>query len=220
MKTIRLIAGVTTAGLLGLSPLALSAPANATENLTTAVELKASKPAVTMGEQALITGGVVSSKGTSVYRGTVTLYAMSSKDADFAPVETVNASGYISFQHKPKSNTVYRAVYSGYTATSTYEDNLALSQSNDLPMAVQRKVTVKTNRLTLTGKVSPDFKRKKVVLRKVKGKKDKLVKWRTVKTNKKGVFKVRAPRQRGFRFAVTVPSDKHYAGWTSAYRVL
>ncbi|WP_181311574.1 hypothetical protein [Nocardioides campestrisoli] len=219
MKTTRLIAGLTSAGLLGLAPLALAAPANATENLTTTVELSAYSNAVTYGDKLSgLNGKVTTSKGTSAYKGTVTLYSASSKDATWVPVTTVPASGYMSFGDiKPKTNSMYKAVFSGYAATTTYEDNLAASESAPFAIAVQRKVKIKTNKLWLNGKVTPQFKKKKVVLKRKQGKK--FVKWRTVKTNKKGAFRVKAPNRRGFQFTVTIPTDKHYTGWTSGYRV-
>ncbi|WP_110182130.1 hypothetical protein [Nocardioides solisilvae] len=216
MKTTRLLAGITSAGLLGLVPLAVGAPAQAVEPIATVAVLETSDPAIVVGEEAWITGAVRDAAGRSVSYGTVTLYAKSSRDADYLPVETANASGYLSFRHKAKSNTLYKLIYDG-GASSSYA--YGVSESNELPMAVQRKVTIKTNKLTLTGKITPDFKKRKVVLKRLVGKKQTPKKWRTVKTNKKGVFKVKAPNKRGFQFSVTVPSDQHYTGWTNPYIV-
>jgi hypothetical protein len=216
MKTSRLITGLVTTTLLGVGPLALAQPAQAaTENLTTTTTLTVSgDPAVTFGDDVTISGSVIASDGGSTYKGTVTLYAQSTKDAAPVALATVPASGYLSFPGiKPKSNTIYQAAFSGYAATTAYEDNYAASTSEALAIGVTRKVVLKDKGLWLTGKVTPDFKKKKVVLRKQKGKK--LVAWRTVKTNKKGVFRVKAPSQKGFKFVVVLKGDKNFLGWTS-----
>ncbi|WP_114424238.1 Ig-like domain-containing protein [Nocardioides houyundeii] len=221
MKTSRLITGLLSTALLGVAPLAVAQPAQAaTENLTTTTTLEVSygEPTVVHGEKVSITGRVTASDGNSAYKGTVTLYAQSTKDAAPVALATVPAGGYVSFPDiKPKSNTIYQAAYSGYAATTAYEDNYAASTSNGLAVGVQRKVKFTTPGLWLKGKVSPDYKRKKVVLKRLKGKK--YVAWRKVKTNKKGTFKVKAPNKSGFKFSASVPGDKHYTAWTDFFQV-
>lgn len=220
MRFTRLIAGLTTAGLLGLAPVAISSPAQATENLTTTttLELAYGDNPITYGDTATLRGTVTGSDGFSTYDGTVTLYEYTVSNPTWVPVSTLDASGYVGFPDvKPKVNAAYKAVYTGYAATSAYEDNYAASESTPLNIGVKRKAVFKTPGLFLVGKIKPDFKRKKVVLKRKKGKK--YVAWKKVRTNKKGVFRVKAPNKRGFKFSVTIPADKKYSGFTDYYQV-
>ena len=207
MRFTRLIAGLTTAGLLGLAPVAISSPAQATENLTTTTTLE-----LAYGDNPITYGD------TATLRGTVTLYEYTVSNPTWVPVSTLDASGYVGFPDvKPKVNAAYKAVYTGYAATSAYEDNYAASESAPLNIGVKRKAVFKTPGLFLVGKIKPDFKRKKVILKRKKGKK--YVAWKKVRTNKKGVFRVKAPNKRGFKFSVTIPADKKYSGFTDYYQV-
>ena len=161
---------------------------------------------------------MVASDGDSVYEGTVTLYQMTATNPAWTPVATVESGGYLSFPNvKATINTAFKAVYSGATAVDTYHDTYAASESAPLGIGVKRKAVFKTPGLFLVGKIKPDFKRKKVVLKRKKGKK--YVAWKKVRTNKKGVFRVKAPNKRGFKFSVTIPSDKKYTGFTDYYQV-
>lgn len=220
MRLSRTIAGLVSAGLLGVTPLALASPANATENLTATVTLDSYNinEVVTYGDDLRVTGAVLDQTGGSVYDGTVTLYAMT-PGSTWTAVETVDASGYLSFSSiKATSNVAFKAVYSGWTATSTYEDNVTPAESAPMSMAVKRKANLRTKGLWLMGKIKPDFKKKKVILKRKKGKK--YVPWKKVRTNKKGAFRVKAPNKRGFKFTLTVPSDAKFTGFTAPYHVV
>ena len=217
MRFTRLIAGLTTAGLLGLAPVAISSPAQATDNLTTTSTVATySTLPITAGDKITLSSDVAASDGGSAYKGTVTLQAYTPKNPVWTTVATSDST-YASFEVKPTTNTAYKIVYSGYAAASQYEDNYAPSESVPLEVGVKRKAVFKTPGLFLVGKIKPDFKRKKVVLKRKKGKK--YVAWKKVRTNKKGVFRVKAPNQRGFKFGVTIPSDKKYVGFTDYYQV-
>lgn len=217
MRSTRLIASLVTTGLLGVTPLAVGAPAQATDNLTTTSTLTSTKPVTVHGEQISLSGGVAASDGSSAYRGTATLYVMTTVEAAWTPVETQTSSGYLSFYVKPSMNSVYKVVYSGYTAANAYEDTYAPSESAPVAVGVQRKVTPKIKGLTVSGKVAPDYKRKKVVIKRKVG--NAYRSYKTLRTNTRGVFSFRAPSRAGFKFSVTIPADKHFAGWTGKYYV-
>lgn len=217
MRFTRLIAGLTTAGLLGLAPVAISSPAGATENLTTTstVETFSTLP-ITVGDEITLSSKVTGSDGLSALYGSVSLQVYTPSNPVWTTVAT-DEGGYASFQVKPQTNTAYKIVYSGYAAANQYQDNYAPSESVPLQVGVKRKAVFKTPGLFLVGKIKPDFKRKKVILKRKKGKK--FVAWKKVRTNRKGVFRVKAPNQRGFKFSVTIPSDKKYTGFTDFYQV-
>jgi hypothetical protein len=217
MRFTRLIAGLTTAGLLGLAPVAISSPAEATDNLTTTstVETYSTLP-ITVGDEITLSAKVTGSDGLTALDGPVALQVYTPKNPVWTTVAT-DEGGYASFQVKPSTNSAYKIVYGGYAATSTYEDNYAPSESVPLEVGVKRKAVFKTPGLFLVGKVKPDFKHKLVVLKRKQGKK--YVAWKKVRTNKLGVFRVKAPNKRGFKFSVTIPADKKYVGFTDYYQV-
>ncbi|WP_107764768.1 hypothetical protein [Nocardioides terrigena] len=217
MRFTRLIAGLTTAGLLGLAPVAISSPADAATTYTTTSSIAASAPEVTYGDDSLsINGAVTTPDGGSVYTGSVALQVYSAKNPVWTTIQTDDSAGsYYFFDIKPDSNSLYKVVYSGITETNG--DVYTPSESAPLAVGVKRKAVFKTPGLFLVGKIKPDFKRKKVVLKRKKGKK--YVAWKKVRTNKKGVFRVKAPNKRGFKFSVTIPADKKYSGFTDYYQV-
>lgn len=217
MRITRLVAGTLTAALIGVTPIALTAPAQATENLTTTTTAVPNADLLVYGDEIYINSDVTDSKGAPTYDGTSTLFAMESGSSTWVAVATAEAS-YGFYDVKPKRNTTYKIVYSGYAATSSFENNLAPSESAPFEVAVQRKVTPKIKGLTVFGKVKPDYKRKKVIIKRKAGKR--FVKFKTLRTNKKGVFSFRAPGRTGFKFSVTIPADKHYVGWKGEYQVI
>ncbi len=218
MRLTRLTASLVTAGLLGLSPVALSAPANAaTETLatTTAVTTYSTLP-ITYGDEITLTSKVAGADGNSAYKGTVTLMVSTPSAPAWTPV-TASETTYEAFKVKPATNAAYKIVYSGYTAVNQYEDTYLPSESAPFAVSVARKAVFETPGLLLVGKITPDFGKKKVVLKRKKGKK--YVAWKKVKTNKKGQFRVKAPNKSGFRFSVTIPSDASFTGYTGFYQV-
>lgn len=213
MRFSRIITGVVTAGLVGLVPVAISSPASATDNLTTATTATPSETLLTYGDEISITLEVVASDGTSVINGSSTLYAMEARSTTWVPIATPTYPGSDIYPIEPKVNTAYKVVYSGYAATTTFEDNYAPSESAPFTVGVKRTAVFKTPGLYLVGKVKPDFGKKKVILKRKKGKK--FVAWKKIETNNKGQFRVKAPDINGFKFTVTIPSDTHYVGFTA-----
>ena len=217
MRFTRIIAGTITAGLVGLVPVAVSSPANASDNLTTTTTVSTySEVPITYGDEITLTADVAASDGASAYRGTVTLFVSTPAVPAWTPVAT-GTSTYESFDVRPTTSAAYKIVYSGYAATSTYEDNYAASESAPFAVTVKRKAVFKTPGLYLVGKIKPDFGHKLVVLKQKQGKK--YVAWKKVKTNGKGQFRVKAPNRSGFKFSVTIPSDASYIGFTDYYQV-
>lgn len=217
MRFNRIIAGAVTAGLVGLVPVAVSSPASATENLTTATTITTYEEVpITYGDEITLSADVAASDGASAYQGTVTLYVSTPSVPAWTPVAT-GTSTYESFDVKPTTNAAFKIVYSGYAATTAYEDNYAPSESAPFAVTVKRKAVFKTPGLFLVGKIKPDFGKKKVVLKRKKG--NKYVAWKKVKTNKKGQFRVKAPNKSGFKFSVTIPSDAKFTGFTDFYQV-
>src|SRR5690348_8204717 len=130
MRITRLVAYTVTAGLAGITPIAIAAPSQATDNLTTSIilELSYGEPRVTYGEDISLTSEIDASDGLSPYNDsdTATLWAMPAGATTWTAIETQPASGFISWtDFEPAQNTAYKATYSGATAANTYADNYA-----------------------------------------------------------------------------------------------
>ena len=226
MRTTRLIAGTVSAALLGLTPIAIAAPSQAADNLTTVTTASADKTAVAYGDPIYISVDVQGSDGLSATDGTSTLYAMEAGSAAWVPVATGTYPGSDFYPVTPNVTTKYKVVFSGYTATTAYEDTYQPSESAEIVVGVARAVTIDRAkaRMTIKGKVKPDYKRSKVKIQVKKGKKYK--KFKTVKTNKKSQFQVRLPaprRGKKLYFKITVPGNEKFLAYsevwyTSSYR--
>ena len=216
----RIIAGATAAGLLSLTPIAVSAPAGAaTENHTVTLTATPSKTAVVYGDDLYVSVDAAATDGRSYPDGTTTLYVMPAGSSAWTPVQTVEA-GMSFYDVAPSMNSAYKVVYSGWTATTSYENNYAASESAVFTVGVQRNVEIKKakKRLTIKGKVKPNYKRSKVIIHRKKGKR--WVKHKTVKTNKKSVFQVtlpRAPRGKKLYFRITVPGSSQYVQFSEVW---
>lgn len=221
MRITRLVAGLVTAGLVGLVPLAASAPANAaTVGAVTTLTISNTQP-VEYGTELSISGGTKGANGEFISTGSTSLQVLLPGAAAYTTIATVTTSpGFVSFDGVvAASNATYKLVFSGGTGGfGSSANTYTASESVPTPVAVQRKVNLKTSGLKVIGKVTPDYDKKKVKILKKVGKKYK--KYASVKTNKKGKFVFRAPNRRGFRFIVKIPGDASFTAFANPYRVI
>ena len=91
-------------------------------------------------------------------------------------------------------NTAYKVVYSGYTDPDqgTYGDNYAPSESAPFTVGVARKITRTRSGFVIKGKVTPDYAQEEDRHPGPKKEKKGYKKFKTIKTNKKGKYKVTA----------------------------
>ncbi len=221
MRTSRLIVGTLAAGLLGLTPVAIAAPSHATETLATTTVAAASYTKVVYGDDISVNVDVNDANGQGVYDGTSTLMAMEPGATTWTAVAT-GTSPYSSYYDvKPRMNTTYKVVYSGYTATSTYDDNYVASESAPFTVSVVRDVNIDKAKakLTIKGKVKPDYKNKKVKIQIKKGKR--YVKFKTIKTTNKSTCQVRlpAPRRGSSKlfFKIIVPGNSQFVTYSDVW---
>lgn len=226
MRTNRLVAFAVTAGLMGVTPLAVSAPAHAdgqtyapviTVNLN--IEDSPFDPPYMYGGGFYVSGTVTDPAG---------LYDANS-DADAAylqiytpsnPVWTTIATddspGFLFFDgdFSFSENTQLKVVYSGAPAAYSYQDTFTAGESAIVAAPVTRKVVLKNPKGTLLkGKISPDYGKKKIKVAKKVGKKWK--KYKTFKTTSAGKYKftLPAPRRGKTQWRITVPGDSKFTKW-------
>jgi hypothetical protein len=218
MRTTRLIAGTVSAGLLGLAPIAIAAPSQAADTWTTTTTATPSVAQLEYGDDFYVSVDVPSSDGSTAYRGTSTLYAMEAGTSAWVPVATNTSAAADFYDVKPQMNTSYKVVYGGYTAATQYEDTYTPSESAPFTIGVARKITRPSSGFVIKGKVTPDYAKKKIVIQVSKKEKKGYKSWKTIKTNKKGKYKVRLPRRGGtWYWSFTVKGDAKYLangfGW-------
>ena len=215
MRITRLVAGSVTAGLIGLTPIAIAAPSHAADSWTTTTAAAPSETRVVYGDDLYIDVDLSSSDGYSPggADGTVTLMAMEAGSTAWVPVAT-GENTYASFYDvKPTATTTYKVVYSGYTDTDqgTSGDNYAASESASFTVQVARKITYPSSGFVIKGKVTPDYAKKKIVI-KVSKKQNKGYKsFKTIKTDARGKYKITLPRRGGtWYWSFVVKGDDRY----------
>ena len=222
MRTTRLIAGTVSAGLLGLAPIAIAAPSQAADTWTTTTTATPSVARLEYGDDFYVSVDLASSDGYSPGStdGTVTLMAQEAGSAAWVPVATAENTYASFYDVKPQMNTSYKVVYSGFTDPDqgTYGDNYTPSESAPFTIGVARKITRPSSGFVIKGKVTPDYAKKKIVIQVSKKEKKGYKKWKTIKTDKKGKYKVRLPRRGGtWYWSFTVKADAKYLangfGW-------
>ncbi len=88
---------------------------------------------------------------------------------------------------KPTKNTTYKVVFGGYTdpVQTQYSDNYAPSESATFTVQVARKITYPSSGFVLKGKVTPDYGKKKIVIKVSKKQNKGYKKFKTIKTDKR-----------------------------------
>ena len=99
MRITRLVTFTVTAGLVGLTPIAIAAPSQAADNWTTTTTAAPDKTRIVYGDAVNIVVDVDGSDGLGPSTGTSTLYAMEAGSTEFVPVqdsgETTSAAGLL-----------------------------------------------------------------------------------------------------------------------------
>jgi hypothetical protein len=216
MRITRLVAGTVTAGLLGLTPIAIAAPSQAADTWTTTTVASPSVTKLVHGQDFYVSVDLSSSDGYSPGSadGTVTLYAMQAGSTAWVPVATAPNTYSSFYDVKPAMNTTYKVVYSGYTDTDQgqYGDNYTPSESAPFTVTVARKITYPSGGFVVKGKVTPKYAKKKIVI-KVSRKPSRGYKsYKTIKTTSAGKYRITLPRRGGtWYWSFTVKGDAKYA---------
>ena len=195
MRITRLVAGTVTAGLLGITPIAISAPAQAAVTVVTATSLSSTQVEYTYGDRIFFDAAVTTNDPNNAYApGAATLYMKRGGSETWEAVSSDEGVSYLYFTDLTAvANAQYKVVYPG--GTDGTGDVYLPSESPVFSISTARKMTIKNPRGTFVkGKISPDYKKKKILIQKKVGKKWK--KFRTLKTNKKSQFQTTLPATR------------------------
>lgn len=223
MRITRLVAGTVTAGLLGITPIAISAAAQAAVTVVTATSLSSTQVEYTYGDRIFFDAAVTTNDPNNAYApGSATLYMMRGGTTAWEAVSTDEGVSYLYFTDLTAvANAQYKVVYPG--GTDGTGDVYLPSESPVFAISTARTMTIKNPRGTFVkGKISPDYKNKKVLVQKKVGKQWK--KFRALKTNTKSQFQITLPatRKRTFwRFLAkgnTEFATATFEGSTISYR--
>ena len=110
-------------------------------------------------------------------------------------------------------NTTYKVVFGGYTdpVQTQYSDNYAPSESATFTVQVARKITYPSSGFVLKGKVTPDYGKKKIVIKVSKKQNKGYKKFKTIKTTSAGKYKITLPRRGGtWYWSFVVKGDDKY----------
>jgi hypothetical protein len=215
MRITRLVAGTVTAGLLGLTPIAVAAPSQAADSWTTTTTATPSATTLEYGKDLYVSVDISSSDGYSPGSadGTSVLYAMEAGSTTFVPVATAESTYASFYDVKPAMTTTYKVVYSGYTDTDqgTYGDNYAASESAPFTVSVARKITYPSSGFVLKGKVTPKYAKKKIVIKASRKQKSGYKAFKTIKTTSAGKYRITLPRRGGtWYWSFTVKGDSKF----------
>lgn len=226
MRFTRLTAGLATAGLLGLAPVALSAPAHADGRtyapvITAELNVTGSPydAPFKYGQGFYVSGKVTDPSGIETPSGgQAFLQILTPGNPVWTTVATDDSPGYLFFDagFTFASNAQYKVVFTGSPALSAYDDTFVPGESLVIDAPVTRNVVFKNPRSTLIkGKITPDYNRKPIKVQKKVGKKWK--KFKTFKTNGAGKysFKLPAPRRGKWTWQITVPGDATFSTWST-----
>ena len=223
MRTTRLIAGTVSAGLLGLTPIAIAAPSQAADTWTTTTVATPSVAQVEYGDDFYVSVDLASSDGYSPGStdGTVTLMAQEAGSAAWVPVATAENT-YASFYdvkpqmntslqgrlqrlHRPRPGHLRRQLHA-QRVRALHDRRRAQDHPPQLRLRDQGQGHAQTTRRRRSSSRSP--RRRRRATRSFK----------TIKTDKKGKYKVRLPRRGGtWYWSFTVKGDSKYLangfGW-------
>lgn len=224
MRITRIVAGAVTAGLLGVTPIALTAPAHAdgqTYTPTVLAELHATTSPLSApyayGGGFYVSGKVADPHGGYDNSGGVAyLQVRTPANPVWTTVAEDTSPSYLFFDagFRFTSDAELKVYFAGAPAQNAWTDTLLPAESAVITAPVTRKVVFKNPRGTLIkGKVSPDYKKSPIKIHRKAGKK--WVKYRTVKTTARSTYRftLPAPRRGRTQWLITIPGGRDFTDW-------
>ncbi|HSU02202.1 MAG TPA: hypothetical protein VLK03_06595 [Nocardioides sp.] len=224
MRITRLVAGTVTAGLLGVTPIAISAPAHADGQTYTPVVTVRFNITDSPYEAPYMYGGGFYVSGTVTdpsgvegpSGGTASLQVLTSTNPAWTTIAVDESPSSLFFDgdFRFTENAQYKVVFSGSTALGTWDDSYLAGESVVTSAPVTRKVVFSNPKGTLIkGKVTPSYGKKKIKVQRKAGKK--WVAYKTFKTTSAGKYRftLPAPRRGKTQWKITVPGNAQFTTW-------
>ncbi len=218
MHLTRLVAGSVTAAIAIVS-VGLGAPSSASDTWSTTTVATPSETVVDFGDVISVEFDVDSQSGYPPVSGTSTLLVRPAGTTTWQEVaSTTSASGQFT-SVKPRMNSTYKVVYGGYEPTSSSDDTYDSSQSAEFTVQVARRITYPQKVFALSGRVTPDYAGKKIVVKVSREQNAGYKKFRTITTSSTGRYRITLPRRGGtWYWSFLVKADSRYVATSFVWK--
>ena len=216
--TARLVAlALVGASSMAATTLATSSSAAADAPWTTTTSATAEAGVVVFGGVVDIEVDVDSPDGGAPTRGTSTLMALEAGSTDWVVVATSTSPGTDFLDVRPWMDTTYKVTYSGSADTGN-GDSWASSESDPVTIGVKRRIVHPTSGFDLSGRVTPRFGRKLVMVRASRDQSQGYTRVKALRTDRRGRYSYVLPKRRGtWYWIVRVKGDSRFRGNAFAY---
>ena len=217
MPTTRLAVRTLVGALVAMSSVGVAPGVAAADTETTTTLASPGASDVVFGDEVDIDVEVESSSGPSPTDGTSTLLAREAGRTAWVAVATSTSPTADFLGVRPRMSTTYKVVYSGSTDTGN-GTSWAASTSAPFTVAVARRITHPTSGFDLSGRVTPRFARKLVLVRASRDKAEGYTLVRAVRTDRRGRYTYVLPKRRGtWYWIIRVKGDSRFRGNAFAY---
>ena len=218
MRTTRLVAGSVTAAIV-FGSVGLAAPSSARDTWTTTTVASLSESTVEYGDVISVEFDVDSQGDYPPTDGTSTLLVRRAGTTRWKEVASTSSLSGQFTRVKPRMSSTYKVVYSGYEAASTKSDSYASSQSAELAVQVSRRITYPEKGFELTGRVTPGYARKKIVVKVSREQNAGYKRYKKITTNARGRYRITLPRRGGtWYWSFLVRGDERYAATSFVWK--
>ncbi|NPC40868.1 hypothetical protein [Nocardioides sp. zg-1230] len=212
MPSHRFAVRVLVAGALtGSSSVLVASPTTAADTVTTTTVALPDATVVDFRETIDIDVDVDSQDGSTPTDGTTTLYAMEAGSRTWVAVTTQDSASSDYLEVRPWMTTSYKVVYNGHTATSGADDSYDTSSSEPFTVQVRRTITYPSGGFEVEGRVKPRYGNRKIVIRVSRTQESGYVRYKAIRTDRRGRYSVTLPRRKGTWFwSFRVKGDERY----------
>lgn len=214
----RTLVALACAAALGTASVATAPVSSASDTRTTTTLASPGAGVVVFGGTIDIDVSVDSPSGVAPSAGTSTLLALEAGSTEWVEVLTSTSPGADFLDVRPWLNTTYKVAYSGSSDTGN-GDSWAASESEPFTIGVKRRIVHPDTGFDLSGRVTPRFGRKVVVVRASRDKATGYTVVTRVRTDRRGRYSYVLPKRRGtWYWIVRVTGDDRYRGNAFAYQ--
>ncbi len=219
MRITRLVACTAIAGFAGLTPVAIAAPSQAADTYKTFTVASPSDTSVVprwdaqagafTDDTLSIDVDLDSDTGFAPTGGTATLMARKGGSTEWVALAESTTSSPDFSAVDPTVTTTYMVAYDGFTAPDG--DVYAPSESDPFTVRVARRITYPVAGFVIKGKVKPNYREKKIVIKVSKQQNSGYKFFRTITTSSRGRYTITLPRRGGTRYwSFAVKGDARY----------
>lgn len=218
MRITRFVAGSIT-GAIAFCSVGLGVPSSAADTWTTTTVAVPSETTVDYGDVISVEFDIDSESGYPPTAGTSTLYVRTVASQTWREVASTSSMSGQFTGVRPRMNSTYKVVYSGRRATSDSDDTFESSQSPELAVQVARRITYPQKVFELAGRVTPDYARRKIVVKVSREQNTGYKRFRTLTTGARGTYRITLPRRGGvWYWRFSVKGDERYVATSFVWK--